>query len=120
MTKLNDTEYSLCTNYTEEQLTEWLEKSEDTGHHRGYARHHKRMNGCKTSLGNIDCSNKDQAGLRSCLFLCLRNQLLRAALSHSHSDTLRYQLLRAALSHSHQIQKHMQLAGSVVCHNTLC
>ena len=43
MPKLNDTEYSLCTNYTEEQLSEWLEKSEDNGHHRGYARHHLAM-----------------------------------------------------------------------------
>lgn len=41
--KLNDTEYSLCTNHTEEQLTEWLERSEETGHYRGYARHHLGM-----------------------------------------------------------------------------
>ena len=38
--KLNDTEHQLCVNHTEEELTEWLEKSEETGHYRGLSRHH--------------------------------------------------------------------------------
>lgn len=37
--ELNDTEWHLVTTYTEDQLRDWLDKSEDTGHYNGYSRH---------------------------------------------------------------------------------
>ena len=58
-----------------ETLREWLEKSEETGHYRGLSRHQLALMIHANISGNtvIDCSNEDQAGLRPCLFLCLRD-----------------------------------------------